>query len=71
MMYVFILITINMLLFGCSSTSSFEGELLENNKVHLVVDCSDEVNKGENNVRQYPNGTKIRIKIDDSAWKNE
>jgi hypothetical protein len=70
MRYVLILITINMLLFGCSSTTSFEGELLENKKVHLIVDCSDEVNKGENNVKDIGYGCKVVV-TDKTAFFNE
>ncbi|GGB53535.1 hypothetical protein [Fictibacillus barbaricus] len=51
MKYGFILMNICILLFGCSGTSSFEGKLFENKKGYLIVDCSDEVNKGENNVK--------------------
>lgn len=59
-----------MLLFGCSSTTSFEGKLLENKKVHLKVDCSDEVNKGENNVKDIGYGCKV-IVTDKTAVFNE
>jgi hypothetical protein len=49
--YGFISIVISLLLFGCSSTNSFEGNLFEKRKGYLKVDCSDEVTKGENNVK--------------------
>lgn len=70
MRYVLILITINMFLFGCSSITSFEGELLKNNKVHLIVDCSDEVNKGENIVKDIGYVCKVVI-TDKTAFFNE
>jgi hypothetical protein len=70
MRYVLILITINMLLFSCSSTTSFEGKLLENKKVHLLVDCSDEVNRGENNVKDLGYVCKVVV-TDKTVFLNE
>jgi hypothetical protein len=70
MRYVFILITINMLLLGCSSTTSFNGNLLENKKVYLIVDCSDEVNKGENNVKDLGYVCKVVV-TDKTVFLNE
>jgi hypothetical protein len=51
MKYGFISIIISILFLGCSGTTSFEGELFENKKGYLKVDCSDEVNKGEKDVK--------------------
>jgi hypothetical protein len=42
-----VLVFLGLFLAGCGSTSSFEGTLEEINENSIVVNCSDEMNKGK------------------------
>ncbi|MBB5324065.1 hypothetical protein HNQ34_001157 [Anoxybacillus tepidamans] len=53
---VILLILVSLLLIGCTGTKSFEGILYGTEENYFIVECSNAVNKGKNNVEDmsYP-----------------